>query len=110
MKKLILSLLLVTSVISLAIDERIYIDEMPYIKELIEIADVQKFNYRNSEKDDIKYITEGINEELTPEVEKRILQIPEKNIIFKSYVFGKETIRVRVLYLKPFLDPSEERD
>ena len=108
MKKLIVGLLLAISTISLAKEEKLYVDEMPYVKEIVEINETGRFDWRNFESDDVKYIIEGINEELTPEVEKRILKIPEKDIVFKSYVFGKETIRVRVLYLKPFLDPSKK--
>ncbi len=108
MKKLIVGLLLAISTISLAKEEKLYVDEIPYVREIVEINVPGRFDWRNFEGDDIKYIIEGINEELTPEVEKRILQIPEKNIVFKSYVFGKETIRVRVLYLKPFLDPTKK--
>jgi|GEM_PF-4736307 len=108
MKKLIVGLLLAISTISLAKEEKLYVDEMPYIKEIVEINETGRFNWHSLADDEIKYIVQGINEELSSEVEKRILKIPEKNIIFKSYVFGKETIRVRVLYLKPILDPSKK--
>ncbi len=108
MKKLIVGLLLAISTISLANQEKLYLEEISYVREIVETNATRRFDWRNFEGDNIKYIIEGINEKLTPEVEKRILQIPEKNIVFKSYVFGKETIRVRVLYLKPILESSKK--
>ena len=100
MKKLIVGLLLAISTISLAKEEKLYVDEMPYVKEIVEINETGRFNWHSFVNDEIKYIVQGINEDLTFEIEKQILQIPKNDIIYKSYIFGKDNIKVRVLYLK----------
>lgn len=99
MKKLIVGLLLAISTISLGGEKESFIEETPYFKEIIDIKELEKIRTGADITGEI-YIVRGINEDLTPEVEEKILQIPRENIAFKSYIFGKDCVKVRVLYIE----------
>lgn len=70
-------------------------DDTPYIKEIIAINDNQKLKNAISSNKKIG----GFVKDVTKEVEKEVLKIDKYSIIYKSYLFTRDGVKIRVLYI-----------
>ena len=70
-------------------------DEIPYLKEIIAINNIQTLDKAIVKKQKIG----GFTKELTKEVEEEISNLYQHQIIYQSYLFTKNGVKVRVLYI-----------
>lgn len=70
-------------------------DETPYIKEILAVENYYRLDKAITENKKIN----GFVKNISKEVEEEVKNLNSNSIIYKSYLFTKDGVKVRVLYI-----------